>query len=292
MSNFSSVDAACANESIAGRLDDVNTRDDQRRTCVLPLTAMFIRADGMILDESRSGYSRDVSSSGIEFELSGNEPPTATSIVLGIECPDDRIRFVGVVNRHAEVRGAGLRCGGDFAGIAHRMLSQHGRIPSLDSERFQYAMQFDSAVYESWQAAGILKRIVLDRVLLCPKCHSVPTFRFACRSCGAGRLEHEQLIHHYACAFVGPARDFDTASKASLVCPKCRTKHLAVGTDFEYAPGEFHCQCCGWRDRDLEQTGHCLNCEHRFPIHQSVEQELIGYDVERLDPLALIADLG
>jgi hypothetical protein len=288
--SYATKSQAAADQS-AGLLDDVNTRDDLRATCVLPLTATFVRADGMLLDGSRAGFSKNISRDGIEFELSGCESLASSSVLLGVECPDGEIRFAGVANRHLAKCETGLRCGGDFSGVAHTMLEQSARVPLLDNEQFRFGMHFPEAVYRSWEVAGILKRTVLDRVLLCPKCQSVPTFRFACRSCGAGRLNHDLLIHHYACAYVGPAEQFE-ASEESLVCPKCRTKHLAVGTDFEYAPGEFVCHSCGWHDHDLEQTGHCLSCEHRFPIHQSVEEELVGYDVERLDPLALLSDLG
>lgn len=273
-------------------LDDVNTRDELRRTVVLPLTAMFVRSDGMVLNETRAGFSKNLSPSGTAFELSGTESLASSTVLLGIDLPGIGTRFAGVTNGHIETCKVGLRCGGEFAGVAHTMLQQESRIPILNNDRYRFEMRFSEEIYQSWENAGVLKRTVLDRILLCPKCDSVPTFRFACRSCGAGRLTHELLIHHYACAYVGPADDFSTDSPRSLACPKCRTRHLAVGTDFEYAPGEFHCHGCGWHDRDLEQTGHCLSCEHRFPIHQSVEEELIGYDVERLDPLAVLQNLG
>ena len=57
-------------------------------------------------------------------------------------------------------------------------------------------------------------------------------------------------------------------------------------------PGESVCQTCGWHDRELEQTGHCLNCDHRFPAFQAIEEELVGYDAQRLDALALVPQLG
>ncbi len=134
-----------------------------------------------------------------------------------------------------------------------------------------------------------MKRIVLDRVLLCPSCNAVPTFRFGCRKCQSGRLEQPFLVHHFACAHVGPLKDFET--DVSLKCPKCQTKHLIAGTDFEYSPAEHTCLDCGWKDFELEQTGHCLNCESRFPIHKAVEQELVGYYAEQLDSLALVSGL-
>ena len=98
------------------------------------------------------------------------------------------------------------------------------------------------------------------------------------------------LAHHFACAFVAPLTEFD--NEETLKCPNCQTKHLVAGTDFEYMPGDNECDVCGWTDRELEQTGHCLNCDSRFAAHKAVEQELVGYHVERLASLADIADLG
>ena len=93
-------------------------------------------------------------------------------------------------------------------------------------------------------------------------------------------------MHHFACAHVGPLELFD--QDGSLRCPKCQTRHLIVGTDFEYAPGEHVCADCHWQDHEVQRIGHCLNCDARFPLHKAVEQELLGYDADQLDALALV----
>ena len=265
-----------------------NERTERRLTRVLPLVAWSVRADGQ-LDESApyGGFLKDISTDGVEFELHSESPIAQSTFVIGVECPDSVTRYAGISVRHRSECANGTRFGAAFDGIANSVLEERCRKPFLDEKLFQYRLPFPATVYESWEAAGILKRSVLDRVMLCPRCRSVPTFRFACRNCRSGRLDHSLLIHHFPCAFVAPSTDFERGE--DLVCPKCLTKKLVAGTDFEFMPGEFTCRGCGWKDQDLEQTGHCLNCETRFAAHQAAEEELVGYDAQRLDPLALLS---
>lgn len=275
--------------SLAGKSGS-DGRHRQRIMRVLPLVAWCVRLDGQ-LDKSEpyGGFLKDISEDGIEFELHSPPPLVRSTFVVGVECPDSVTRHTGVSIRHRNECSSGVRFGAAFDGIADTLLQESSRKPFLDEKLFQYRFPFPDAVYESWETAGILKRSVLDRVMLCPRCRSVPTFRFACRNCRSGRLEHSLLLHHFPCAFVAPSTDFERGE--DLVCPKCLTKKLVAGTDFEFMPGEFTCRGCGWKDQDLEQTGHCLNCETRFAAHQAAEEELVGYDAQRLDPLALLQNL-
>lgn len=265
-------------------------RSQRRYTCVLPLVAWCVRADGQLDDsQPHGGFLKELREDGLEFELHSTPPLVRSTFVVGIECPDGVTRYAGVSTRSRSECANGTHFGVTFDGIGNSLLQERCRKPFLDEKLFQYRFPFPDAVYESWEAAGILKRSVLDRVMLCPRCRSVPTFRFACRNCRSGRLEHSLLIHHFPCAFVAPSTDFERGEE--LVCPKCLTKKLVAGTDFEFMPGEFTCRGCGWKDQNLEQTGHCLNCETRFAAHQAAEEELVGYDAQRLDPLALLSDV-
>lgn len=268
----------------------INTRVGRRFTRVLPLVAWCVRLDGQLDGgQSYDGFLKELSEDGLEFELHSTPPLVRSTFVVGVECPDGVTRYAGVAVRHRSESANGIRFGASFDGIADSLLQERSRKPFLDEKVFQYRLPFPAAVYESWETAGILKRSVLDRVMLCPRCRSVPTFRFACRNCRSARLDHSLLIHHFPCAFVAPSTDFERGEE--LVCPKCLTKKLVAGTDFEFMPGEFTCRGCGWKDQDLEQTGHCLNCETRFAAHQAAEEELVGYDAQRLDPLALLSDV-
>lgn len=261
-----------------------------RVSCVLPTVAWRVLEDGRLASHSPAscGFLKEVGRDSLVAEL---EPMDGVgALVLGVELHDGSRRFTGINERNREKCGNGTRITGEFCGPADRLLAEGSRVPELDVNTFRYRLPFDESVYEDWSAAGILKREVLDRVLTCPKCAAVATFRFACRQCGSGRLQHTLLAHHFACACVAPLSEFERDGQ--LACPNCRTKHLVAGTDFDYMPDDHECNSCGWTDRDLEQTGHCLNCDRRFPAHQAIEQELVGYDAQRLDVLALTANLG
>lgn len=275
--------------AVAANAATVSRDSAQRRACALPAAAWEVLDDGRLASRTPTGIGlvTEVGRESVVVEL--NSVATTGLLAVGVE-RDGRREFLGVTERSREPAITGVRMTGVFSGIADRLLADKSRVPRLDLETFRYDLPFSDAVYESWCQAGIFEREVLDRVLTCPKCAAVATFRFACRQCGSGRLEHTTLMHHFACAFVAPADDFDDGEQ--LVCPNCRTRHLVAGTDFEYMPGDHACRPCGWTDRDLVQTGHCLNCDRRFPAHQAIEQELVGYDAQRLDVLALTADLG
>ena len=103
---------------------------------------------------------------------------------------------------------------------------------------------------------------------------------------GSSRTDAIQLIHHFACAHVAPA--FDYESSGQLVCPKCRARDLIVGTDFEHLNGPHQCLECEWSDVDVALIGECLKCGQRFPGKEAHEQYVVQYHVDRLDPLALI----
>ena len=124
-------------------------------------------------------------------------------------------------------------------------------------------------------------RVQLDRIMTCPVCGGLPTFRMGCPGCGSAWCEQETLIHHYACAHVGRESDFRHGSE--LRCPKCRAGGLVAGADFEVSGGGFVCADCGMVSSELQLIGHCLSCNYRFPARDAVIQQLTGYRVpERL----------
>ena len=261
----------------------------QRKSCEIPAVVWEVLVDGRLSASPPGvGVLCEVGPDSVVLKL--DRSVETGQMAAGLERGQDGRQFVGVSERRRESCDRGVRVTGTVSGVASRLLTEESRLPVLDPDTFQYTLPFDDSVYESWCDAGILRPETLDRVLTCPKCTAVATFRFACKQCGSGRVQHAMLMHHFACAFVAPADQFQ--QDGTLACPNCRTPHLVAGTDFEYMPGDNQCRSFGSTDRDLTQTGHCLNCDRRFPAHQAIEQELVGYDAQRLDVLALTADLG
>lgn len=153
-------------------------------------------------------------------------------------------------------------------------------MPKFDpqSQRFTYGASEDQIA--AWKNDERVTKVALDQVLTRPCCAGLPTFRQGCGNCGSAWTRPEALIHHYACAHIGPESEFRNGN--DLLCPKCRQTGLVVGSDFETVTGGYRCADCGARTSQAELIGHCLSCEHRFPATEAVSLELTGFHVHRV----------
>lgn len=267
----------------------VESRGEARYEKILSLTAWPVFPDGQLDDARRlDGFAWDLSTHGAGIELNAGTLPARADWLIGVETPQAEYAYAGLQLLHRE-QGLtfGLRCGGRFGGLAETILQEDNLLPRLDGRRLQFVMPLAEEVYRSWTEAGVLRRDLLDTVLLCPTCRCVPTFRQACRACGSARVRIDRLIHHYVCGHVAQEMEFETPS--GLVCPKCKTERLVVGADYEYHTGPYQCRDCQWRDAELRLTGHCTGCDLRFTADEAHSHPLYGYHAARLDPLALLA---
>jgi hypothetical protein len=242
-------------------------------------------------DNRLAGVSCDLSTDGLGVALQGAQDVQAPGLVVALFEPDGSRSCVGLEVRNTKPLEDGrLLVGGRFGGYAQEILRPENLTPIFVPDKMEFSLGFPEEVLRQWARVGILAEALADRVQLCPRCGGLPTFRNGCPHCGSARLKQDRLIHHFACAHVGPVRDFETP--LGLVCPKCRTRHLIVGADYEYLNGPYHCLDCNWSDTELEHVAQCLRCGLRFPGHQAQELELRGYRAHRLDPLAVLAASG
>jgi Thaumarchaeal output domain 1 len=274
---------------VDGRREMVpDQRRDPRFVLRRPLIGVPVMPDGRPYPgRPISGMVADVSRGGLGLEFEAREWRPAIELVVGVETPNGPFRFAGVRVRYkGTVSGDRLKVGCEFGGFGQQLLQADTLAPRFVAELQVFAAPFPTDLLDAWCAVGVLKVILTDRVQLCPQCHALPTFRPGCRRCGSANVANDQLIHHYACAHVGRVSDFQTP--AGLVCPKCRTRHLIVSSDYEYVTGPYQCRQCQWSDTELEQVAQCLRCGVRFPGHQAYLQDLRDYRADRLDPLALL----
>jgi hypothetical protein len=231
------------------------------------------------------------SGGGIVVEVSGRGEWPTTALVLVFREMGRPACCLGLeVIAVRPVDESWVRVEGQFGGFAQELLLPDKLTPAFDPQTCQMTRQFPSLMLNKWADAGVLTRSVWDRVKVCPRCAGLPSYRQGCRACGSIRLDNQRLIHHFACAHVGPVADFD--EQGELACPKCRTRHLVVGADYEYLTGPYQCLDCNWNDTELEQVARCLRCDFRFPAHQATERELGAYHAHRLDPLAIVPAPG
>jgi hypothetical protein len=232
------------------------------------------------------GYTVDFGTDGVTFEIIARPFSETSKWVIGIEKPDGELCYVSVQSHRVTPDGIGSRIDADFIDAVRDPLSPENLIPVFDPKTFQFRSKMPDVALQQWQELGVLKAKLFDCVLACPRCRSLPTIRRGCRACGSIEVESDQFIHHFACAHVDLVEQFQFEDEVG--CPKCLASKLIVGADFEFLRGPYSCQDCGWSDKDLENIGRCMACGFEFPQHQAVEQEVIGYYVDRLEPLDLL----
>ena len=162
-------------------------------------------------------------------------------------------------------------------------------VPTYDAAAHRFTFgRYENRVAR-WENDPDTKRVPLDRIIECPDCEAVPTFRPGCGSCGSAWVDHESLIHHYACAHVGPESEFRSSANDGLSCPKCRTNDLVVGADFDQVEGCMKCNDCGSVFNQPEMICHCLACQRRFPASEGKIHDIYGYQVGAAPNSARIA---
>ncbi|MEX0818265.1 MAG: response regulator [Pirellulaceae bacterium] len=262
-------------------------RQHSRYLLTKPIFAIPVVPDGSPAEAySADGFTVDVSVGGMQFEITGIDRLPTKQILVGIEARDGVLHFASVVAKRVESTELGLRIGAEFSTGERDLIRRENLEPMFNPHTCRFGLELPLDVIDKWVDFGVLRPTLMDRILICPQCQAVPTFRHGCRICGSVRLHSRPLLHHFACAHIGDVTDFDR--DGVVICPKCRTRNLIVGADFEHLSGPYRCLDCDWSDTDLEMVGNCLRCEFRFPMNQALEEDLIGYHVHRLDTLALI----
>ena len=269
----------------------VERRCETRFALEVPVVVFPIQPDGLPGGEML-GTTVDICQGGIGLRLEQDSERVPDVCLVGVEHPDGNYRYAAVEWRHRRLSLPEVRFGGRFLTRADDPFSEDKLIPRFDAQSLQIQSTLDQAVLHEWANRGVLRPRTIDRVKLCPRCDSLPTFRDGCLQCGSAPVTAAQLVHHFACAHVGPLEDYATevVGSGQLHCPKCQVQNLVVGADFEYLAGPVRCCECDWNDTEPALIGECLRCGHRFAGSNAVEKDVLQYHVERLDPLAFIPD--
>lgn len=234
-------------------------------------------------------FSVDVSRSTVAFMIEAADRIPSQHLIAGANLAGQPRRFTMLAIRSQKATDGKLRIEAcPVRDQQEDLLSSCNLKPRVDARRFQFVYSVSRDILSQWESLGVLRRYLVDRVLVCPTCKSIPTWRHACPKCGSARHSRDRLIHHFACAHVGLANTFQSVGNA-LACPKCRATQLIAGTDFEYMAGPLKCFDC--QESGCQPTLGCLchQCHRRFGPAEATEMDLYGYHVERLDLLALDA---
>ena len=121
-----------------------------------------------------------------------------------------------------------------------------------------------TTIAEKLAGEGLLTRTFFDRLQSCPHCASSRlNVREECDTCRSSEIADVGLLHHYRCAYLGPAKDFEAPDRR-LICPKCAKELRHYGSDHERAGEAVECLACG-HVGDAAAVGFvCMDCNARF----------------------------
>jgi len=250
-----------------------------------PIIVVPVRYNNMP-DELDSGEAMlvDLSAGGLAFQAPKAVPLTSHHCVVGIEADDGQFDYAVVEVRNTQLIPNGMRVGGKFATDENNLLGKANLMPTFDPRSGRLATRLPSHVLDQWAELGIVRPVLLDRVFVCPECHALATFGNGCRWCGSTQLTTQQHIRHFGCGYVGSVSEFGSGDM--IVCPDCHAEDLMEGADFKLLDGSLQCSRCGDTNAELAPVGSCLHCNVRFPMIEAAEENLIGYQTNRLDPQA------
>ncbi len=212
--------------------------------------------------------------------------PIPTLCVVGVERPDGSFAYATVRWQPGNIPKTPLQLDGHFVSGHADPLDASKLVPRLNKTSLKLEPVIPESILRQWALIGVARPHLVDRVHACPSCQSIPTFRIGCSNCGSARTTSRRLIHHFTCAHVADASDFEDGD--TLTCPKCHARNLVVGANFEHLNGPQNCPDCSTSGTKPILIGECLRCSSRFPGSKATVAEVIQYHVERLDPLALL----
>lgn len=234
------------------------------------------------------GIAVNVGLKGIKLLVDSLHPFNGMEVLIGVEWRSGQYQFVsGIIVSSRKSGDSAFEIGVEFRGYLNEVLACEQVFPVLDTEDMRFILPYPEPTLASLCKVGAAASMSLDSVMLCPNCHGIPTFRYGCSHCLSSNVKSSRMIHHFACANVDFVENFELENE--LCCQKCRTRKMIVGSDYEYLDGPKMCYDCGQANLEKIQIGHCLSCEHRFPIETAFSQDIIGYRVKRLDVLHFIA---
>lgn len=148
--------------------------------------------------------------------------------------------------------------------------------PKIEGYHYTYAVE--PSMLDKFVENGVLLRHSLDKVLLCPECHGIPSIRPGCPQCGSSDLRRDELIHHFSCGHVAHLDHFLQAD-GTIRCRKCQKSNLIINSDYDVTSGMCRCPECDWGGSYPKLVGRCLSCSLSFLVSEAYQQELWEYRV-------------
>ena len=246
----------------------------------MPAVVFPLQRDGQPDCGARvTGTALRIDGDGVTLRLDAASCPTL-ALVLGIQTEAGTFHYAGVEVRVAAHDGTGqVMVDVVFGGPGEELLHPRTLTPRFHFDSMTFTFGKAPELLHSWQRLGVLQPVVIDRLLLCPRCHGLPTFRNGCRKCGSGR------VVPYQPNLIGPTPESEV--EYAPAANGSRADEDTVRTTTAQRRTAYHCEECQWSDAELAPVHQCLHCSHRFLTQQAYEMVLQGYNVQRLEVAAL-----
>ena len=121
----------------------------------------------------------------------------------------------------------------------------------------------------------------VEKAYFCNQCGSAfLNFLEQCPHCQSADLAVEDLVHHFKCAFVAPATEFQR--NGQLICPKCEQKLNDIGVDFDKPSIVYTCNECSHVTQEPEVMTACYNCGKKALPENQVHRTMYAYTLTGL----------
>ncbi|NGP76766.1 response regulator [Balneolaceae bacterium YR4-1] len=160
-------------------------------------------------------------------------------------------------------------------GFIYPMLSTN-----LEFDEEQKALKILKAAEEE----DLLTGDFVESLYLCNTCsNAYMHFRESCPFCSSTHLKTEDLIHHFPCAYVGPASDFEgDGERDSMECPKCSRYLKHIGVDYDKPSVMYNCMNCDHSFQDPQVKAKCNNCGSDTRVEHLTKSMLKAYRMTEL----------
>ena len=129
---------------------------------------------------------------------------------------------------------------------------------------------------ESLSAKNVVKKSFFDRLIRCPRCHSVnlrPSTH--CPKCGSGNVARGRILEHFACKYVGVEDEF--TEKGRYVCPRCKMELRTLGADYRSQGILYKCRDCSEIFMVPFLKWRCLKCSSLVSEDEIGEKVIYAY---------------
>lgn len=134
---------------------------------------------------------------------------------------------------------------------------------------------------QKMEKAGYLSEEFEESIYICNQCsNSYLNIREVCPKCDSGNLKSEDIVHHFACGYVGPLSDFmDESSPNAMRCPKCEKILKHIGVDYDKPSAMYNCNNCGSQTQNPLLKSQCKNCHIEVPVENLINRHIYSYQI-------------